>query len=111
MGGLILDVIIAYLIKSALRLRRAWGSSKWQRVQVKVDSSWLGGGWVWNCPTAEVAYTYEFAGQTYSAIDRNPFFLTETAKGQVERFRPGEAAIVRVNPVQPTRFVLNQADQ
>ena len=111
MGGLILDVVLAYLIKSALRLRRAWGSSKWQRVQAKVDSSWLGGGWVWNCPTAEVAYTYEFAGQTYSAIDSSPFFLTETAKGQVERFRPGEAAIVRVNPVQPTRSVLKQADQ
>ena len=111
MGGLILDVIIAYLIKSALRLRRAWGSSKWQRVHAKVDSSWLGGGWVWNCPTAEVAYTYEFAGQTYSATDSDPFFLTETAKGQVERFRPGESAIVRVNPVQPTRSVLKQADQ
>jgi hypothetical protein len=111
LGGLILDVIIAYLIKSALRLRRAWGSSKWQRVQAKVDSSWLGGGWVWNCPTAEVAYTYEFAGQTYSAIDSNPFLLTETAKGQVERFLPGEAAIVRVDPMQPTKSVLKQADQ
>ena len=111
LGGLILDVIIAYLIKSALRSRRAWGSSKWQRVQAKVDSSRLGGGWVWNCPTAEVAYTYQFAGQTYSAIDSNPFFLTETAEGQVTRLRPGEVAIVRVNPVQPTRSVLRQADQ
>ena len=111
MGGLVLDVVIAYLIKSALRLRRAWGSSEWQRVRARVDSCWVGGGWVWNCPTAEVAYTYEFAGQTYKAIDSNPFFLTETAKGQAERFRPGEAAIVRVNPVQPTRSVLKQADQ
>ena len=111
MGGLVLDVIIAYLIKSALRLRRAWGSGEWQRVRARVDSSWVGGGCVWNCPTAEVAYTYEFAGQTYSAIDSHPFFLTETAKGQAERFRPGEEAIVRVNPGQPTRSVLKQADQ
>ncbi len=111
MGGLILDVIIAYLIKSALRVRRAWGSSRWQRVQAKIDSSSLAGGWVWNCPTAEFAYTYEFSGQTYSAIDSHPFFLTETAKGEVERFHPGEAAIVRVNPVQPTRSVLRQTDQ
>jgi hypothetical protein len=111
LGGLVLDVVIAYLIKSALRLRRLWGSSRWPAVQARVDSSWLGGSWVWNCPTAEIAYTYEFAGQTYSAIDSNPFFLTETAKRQVERFRRGEAAIVRVNPVQPTRSVLKQADQ
>lgn len=68
-------------------------------------------GWVWNCPTAEVAYTYKFAGQTYSAIDSTPFFLTETAKGQVGRFRPGKTAIVRVHPGQPTRSVLKQADQ
>jgi hypothetical protein len=99
------------LIKSALRLRRTWVRSKWQRIQAKVDSSRLGGGWVWNCPTAEVAYTFEFAGQTYRATDSTPFFLTETAKGQVEHFQPGETVIVRVNPVQPTRSVLKQADQ
>ena len=109
MSGLVVDVVIAYVIKSALRLRRLWGSSRWPAVHARVDSSSLGGGWVWNCPTAEIAYTYEFAGQTYSAIDSNPFFLTETAKGQVERFRRGEAAIVRVNPVQPTRSVLKQS--
>jgi Protein of unknown function (DUF3592) len=111
LGGLILDVIIAYLIKWALRLRRAWGSSKWQLVRAKVDSSSLEGGWVWNCPTAEIAYTYEFAGQTYSAIDSHPFFQTETAKAHVGRLRPGEAAVVRGNPLQPTRSVVDKADQ
>lgn len=75
LGGLVLDVVIAYLIKSALRLRRLWGSSRWPAVQARVDSSWLGGSWVWNCPTAEIAYTYEFAGQTYSAspFTQRPF--------------------------------------
>ena len=111
MGGLVLDVVIAYLIKSALRLRRLLGSRKWPAVQARVDSAWLGGSWVWNCPTAEIAYTYEFDGQTYSAIDSNPFFLTETAKIQVERFRCGDAAIVRVNPAEPSKSVLKQADQ
>jgi hypothetical protein len=111
LGGLILDVVIAYLIKSALRLRRLWGSSKWPVIQAKVDSSWLDGGWVWNGPTAEVAYTYDFEGQTYSAIDSKPFLVETTVKERVERYRAGEAVRVRVNPVEPQKSVLKQADQ
>jgi Protein of unknown function (DUF3592) len=109
--GLVIDVVIAFLIKSGLRLRRAWGSGKWQRVKARVDSSTLAGGWVWNCPTTEIAYTYEFAGQTYSVIDTNPFLFETSAKVEVERFSPGENAVVRVNPMQPERSVIKWADQ
>lgn len=111
MGGLILDVIIAYLIKSVLRLRHAWASSKWQRVQAKVDSAWLGGGWVWDCPTAYVAYTYDFAGQKYSATDSKPFIISASATRRVESFKRGEMPVVRVNQMQPDRSVLVQRDQ
>jgi hypothetical protein len=111
LGGLVLDVVIAYLIKSALRLRRLWGSSKWPVVQAKVDSSWRDGGRVWNCPTAEVAYTYDFEGQTYSAIDSKPFLTETSVKERVERYRAGEAVRVRVNPVQAQKSVLKHADQ
>ena len=111
MGGLVIDIVIAFFIKSALRLRRAWGSGKWQRVKARVDSSCLAGGWVWNCPTTEIAYTYEFAGQTYSVIDSNPFLSESSAKVEVERFKPGRYAVVRVNPMQPQRSVIKWADQ
>ena len=111
MGGLVVDVVIAYLIKSALRFRRLWGSSKWPVVLAKVDSSWLDGGWVWNCPTAEVAYTYAFEGQTYSTIDTKPFLSETSAKERVERYRRGEAVRVRVNSVQPQSSVLKHGDQ
>ena len=111
MGGLVLDVWIAYLIKSVLRLRRLWGSSNWPVVRAKVDSSWLDGGWIWNCPTAEVAYTYDFEGQTYSAIDSKPFMIEASVLQRVGRYRRGEAVRVRVNPVHPQRSVLKRADQ
>ena len=111
LGGLVIDILIAFVIKSALRLRRAWGSGKWQRVKARVDSSCLAGGWVWNCPTTEIAYTYEIAGQTYSVIDSNPFLSESSAKVEVERFRPGKYAVVRVNPMQPQRSVIKWADQ
>jgi len=111
LGGLVIDILIAFLIKSALRLRRAWGSGKWQRVEAKVDSAHLVGGWVWNCPTTEVAYTYKFAGETYSAIDTNPFLSKSSAEVELERFRQGNRAVVRVNPLQPQRSVIKWVDQ
>ena len=106
MGGLVLDVVIAYLIKVVLRWRRALGSSRWERVQARVHSSRVGGGWVWNCPTVEVAYSYEFGGQRYSAIDSNPFFSSASAELEAERFRAGQKVIVKVNPLLPQKSVL-----
>jgi hypothetical protein len=75
LGGFVIDVVIAYIVRLMLRLRRPWGSSRWLSVGAKVDSAWVGGGVVWNCPTAEVAYTYEVDGQTYSGIE----FLSSTS--------------------------------
>ena len=109
MGGLVLDVVIAYLIKSALRWRRFWKSSKWERVQATVHSCRVGGGYVWNCPTAEVVYSYKFAGERYSAIDRNPFFFTTSAEEATERFQARENVMVRVNPDLPEESVLEAA--
>jgi len=106
LGGLVLDVIIAYIIKTALRWRRAWRSSNWQRVQARVHSSRIGGGYVCNCPTADVAYSYEFAGERYSAIDRNPFFFPVSAEEAAARLQAGENVVARVNPTQPQESVL-----
>jgi hypothetical protein len=111
LGGLVIDIFIAFLIKSVLRLRRSWGSGKWQRVKAKVHSSVLAGGWVWNCPTTEIGYTYEFGGQKYSAIDTNPFLSQSSARVEVERFRARKCAVVRVNPVHPERSLIKWLDQ
>jgi hypothetical protein len=111
LGGLVIDVVIAYLIKSTLRFCRFWGSRKWKLVPAKIDSSWLDGSFVWNCYEADVAYTYKFEGQTYSGIDSRPYFIQNSAKIRVERYRAGETATVRVNSVLPQKSVLRQADQ
>ena len=99
--GLIADVIIAYLIKLILRTIRRWQSRNWQLVMGRIDSSVVGGGWVLNCPTVELGCTYEFNGQTYSAIDRKPFLSDKLAMLDAESFKVGDMAKVRVNPAQP----------
>ncbi|HET6844016.1 MAG TPA: DUF3592 domain-containing protein [Candidatus Angelobacter sp.] len=108
MGGLVLDVVIAYFIKLILRLRRGWGSSKWKLVKARVDSSRIEDDWV---STVEVAYTYDFDGHIYSGIDSNPFLSDRFAKERVELFQPGQMAMVRVNQLQPQRSFLKRSDQ
>jgi hypothetical protein len=110
LGGLVLDVIIAYIIKNAVRWRRACGSSKWERLQARVHSSQVGGGFVWDCPTAEVVYSYQFGGERYSAIDSNPFFFSASAEEAAARLRARENVTVRVNPARPEESVL-EADR
>jgi uncharacterized protein DUF3592 len=99
--GLIVDVIVAYVIKLILRTVRRWQSRNWPLVMGRIDRSVVGGGWVFNCPTVEVAYTYDFKRQTYSAIDRKPFLSDKLATLDAGDFKVGAMAKVRVNPVRP----------
>jgi hypothetical protein len=109
--GLIIDVLIAYLIKQIIRLRRLWGSGRLKLVTAKIETSIFDDEWVWNCPTVHVTYTYQFNGQSYFGEDSKPFFFTRMGEIDAEQFKPGETAVVRVNPQQPQRSVLRRADQ
>lgn len=109
--GLILDVVIAYLVKLMLRFGRAWGSGSWQRLTARIDSKRFDDKWVWDCPTVHVAYTYQIDGQTYSGTDSKPFFFSTFGEVDAERFKPGETAVVRVDSHRPRRSVLKRSDQ
>jgi hypothetical protein len=109
--GLILDVVIAYLIKLMLRFGRLWGSNSWRAVAAKIVASRLDDNWVWNCPTVHIVYTYQIDGQTYSGMDSKPFFFSSNGEIDAESFKPGETATVRVDPHQLGRSVLKRADQ
>ena len=111
LAGLIIDVWIAFLVKLILRFWRSWGSSKWEVVKARIDAAHVGGGWVWNCPTTEIGYTYDFQGQTYRSIDTKPFLMDSSAQAYVGRFGRGQKPFVRVDPIRPERSVLRASDQ
>lgn len=111
MGGLIIDVVIAYIIRLVVRFARTLRSGKWPTIEARIDSALVGGGWVWNCPTADIAYTYAFGGQTYSSIESIPYMFESVAKTTVDRFQAGEAVKVRVNPSDPQQSILKQSEQ
>ena len=111
MGGLVIDIFVAWLVKLLLRVRRSWGSNRWELIKATIDDSWLSGGRVWNCPTADVAYTYNVKNGTYTGIDSKPFLSQTFAEGHVERFKQGDTILVRVNPLDPRKSALRLADQ
>ena len=110
MPGMILDVLVAFLVKLTLRISRNWGSKNWVPLKANVTRSSVGGGWIFDCPTTEVAYTYAIGGESHTFVDEKPFFLTSSAKAYVARFPEGASAVVRVNSRQPERSVLRAAD-
>ena len=111
MGDLIFDPIIAYLIKVVIRFYRIQASRGWKIVKAKISSSVVGGGWVWDCPTVEVSYTFDLDGRTYRATDVKPFFYDTFAELDAGRFVPGQAAFVRVKPQDPQGSLLRRDDQ
>ena len=111
MGGLIIDVVIAYIVRLVLRLARIYKARRWPVVTAKINSALVGGGWVWNCPTAEIAYTYKFDGHTYSSIETIPYLMESVAEATVECVRGRKTAQVRVNPSKPQQSVLKQSEQ
>jgi hypothetical protein len=111
MGGLFIDVWIAYVIKWILRLRRMRGSGSWQLVKAKIDSALFDDSWAFNCPTVYIEYTYDFEGQTYNGEDSKPFLIGRFARERMELFKPGATAMARVNPHQPQKSALKRSDQ
>jgi hypothetical protein len=109
--GLIIDVLIAYVIKLIVRLGRARGSSNWRLVTATIATSRFDDNWGWNCPTVHIAYTYQLDGETYSGQDSKPFLFSRLGEEGAECFKPGETAKVRVDPHEPERSVLRRADQ
>lgn len=78
LSGLFIDVLIAYVIKLIIRLRRLRGSRNWRPVTAKIVASRFEDNWVWNCPTVHIVYTYQIDGQPYSGMDSKPFFFSSS---------------------------------
>lgn len=109
--GLIIDVLIAYLIKLIIRLGRLWRSRSWRQVTAKIVASRFEDNWVWNCPTVHIVYSYQIDGQIYSGMDSKPFLFSSNGEIDAGCFKRGETATVRVNPYEAKRSILRRADQ
>ena len=109
--GLVIDVLIAYVIKLIIRLGRLSRSRSWRPVTAKIIASRFEDNWVWNCPTVHIVYTYQIDGEPYSGTDSKPFLFSSIGEIDAGCFKRGETATVRVDPREPERSVLRRGDQ
>ncbi|MGO8814105.1 MAG: DUF3592 domain-containing protein [Terriglobia bacterium] len=101
MGGLLVDVIIAYIFKTISRgveIRRAgsWPNVKGTVLTAGVQTPGYG------CPTCEVVYTFVLDGRKYSGMHEKPFMAGDSAKDYASRFQPGQEILVGYDPASPS---------
>jgi hypothetical protein len=108
----VLDVLIGYsiyLFRSVIRMVEACGSTTWPVVNATVtgsscDATYLGA-------LAEVTYVYDFQGEPFSGMHRQPCISHGSAEEYVARFPTGGDVILRVKPEEPEVSIVRDRDQ
>jgi hypothetical protein len=109
MGGLVLDVFIAYLLRVLMRMWRETRSSAWNLIEAEIAT--ISAPSAWGCPLVEVVYLYKHNDVEYSGLENLPF-VSENSVARYFRDHPqGSMILVRVNALNPEVSVLRTADQ
>ncbi|HMH14392.1 MAG TPA: hypothetical protein VK578_14930 [Edaphobacter sp.] len=110
MGWLVIDIFIAFVIKSAIRDRAFIRSERWSHTAARVVGVVLldpGLG----CPSVGVDYEVISNGRTLKGREEIPFFYLRKAKRYVELLSDNPVVIVRVNPNNPEEMRFCETDQ
>ena len=97
----VLDKLLTYSFKSALRVLHYFGSSKWEHAKalvtghVVIDPIW------WGCPSVKLHYRFDSEGRSIKGWDVIPFPGLPQAKTYAESFPHNLPRIIRVNPKNP----------
>jgi hypothetical protein len=109
MGGLVIDIVLAFLFKSFVRALRYVKSIRWKRsTATLVDSTVLDP--YMGCPSVKVRYQVSNDG-SQKGSDEVPFYLRGSAIKYAERFSGDLGVIVRVNPSNPRDMFFFPYDQ
>jgi hypothetical protein len=98
-GGFVIDIVVAYLYKSLVRLFEYVESARWKKTSALiVESSVLDPDI--GCPSVRIRYRQIDAEPV--AEEEVPFFWRPDARRFSEKFPPGRQVTVRVHPEHPT---------
>lgn len=110
MGGLFLDLYIAYVYRIIVRRLRMRRGRSWPATTASVAStSWSSG--VLGCPSAELVYIFDIRDSTFGGLDDKPFLSPSAAEAYTLRFARGNSLIVRFKPDDPNVSVVLDRDQ
>jgi len=98
MGGLVLDIVVEYLIRTIGRAIKRGRSRNWPTTKATVVSSRCEAS---SCNLATVVYTYHFDGEVYPGTDKKPFWFSSNAEVYIRDFPAAKEITVRVKPNKP----------
>jgi hypothetical protein len=106
----VLDKLLTYSFKSALRVVHYFESSKWERTEAQVTSQVVLYP-IWGCSSVKLHYRFDSKGRLIKGWDVIPFPALPQAKYYAESFSHNLPRIVRVNPKNPQETHFFERDQ
>jgi len=111
MGWGTLDIMLAFLFKSAVRMFYYFKSSSWERTTALVTGHivlhpiWLG------CSSVKLHYKFDSNGDSIKGWDSIPFLGVSQAKYYADSFSHNLPRTIRVNPENPQETHFFERDQ
>lgn len=106
----VLDIVLTYPFKSAVRVFHYFQSSKWERTRALVT-----GGIVLDpflgCPSVKLHYKFDSNGRSTKSWDVIPFTHRLPARAYAESFPHNHPVTIRVNPKNPQKTRFFEHDQ
>jgi hypothetical protein len=108
MGGLVIDIYVAFIVKSLIRAFWLIRSSRWPRMQATVVRAIRESDW---CPI--LTLSYDFVGTSGSDGDSTeiPFLFSQTADQCAKQFLPGRRVTIRADSEGQRRTILSLHDE
>jgi hypothetical protein len=101
MGGLVLDIVVAYLYKSCVRIFEYVESARWKRTTASiVESSVVDPGI--GCTVVKIRYQVDAEDKTWVEEEEIPFLSRRDARRFAVTFAPNRKVTVRVHPDSST---------
>ena len=97
MGGLVIDIVLAFLFKSFVRAFHFVKSLRWQRSPASVLKSTVLDPFL-GCPSVRVHYQVVSTENSQQGWDEVPFCFRGSARRYAQSFSRNEVVTVRVNP-------------
>lgn len=106
----VLDKLLTYSFKSALRMLYYFESSKWERARALITGQVVLYP-IWGCSSVELHYRFDSEGRSIRGWDVIPFPALQQAKTYAESFSHNLPRIIRVNPKNPQETHFFERDQ
>lgn len=96
-AGFVLDIIVAYLYKSFIRVFEYIESSRWKRATASIVESSVLDPPI-GCPSVRIRYQVDAEQNSWVTEEEIPFLVRRDAERFARKFSPNRKVSVRVHP-------------